>query len=68
MSYRIHAQKENTSSETGTFTFTHMPKGILQRQKTGFKNDEERMTIIGLKRELLQKIGEYMDAMSRGAL
>ncbi len=40
---------------------------IEQRQKTGFRNDEERITILELKRQLLQMIGEYMDAMSRGA-
>jgi GH24 family phage-related lysozyme (muramidase) len=41
---------------------------IEQRQKSGFRNDEERITVLGLKRQLLQMIGQYMDAMSRGAL
>ncbi len=41
--------------------------GIEQHQKRGFRNEEEKARMLGLKRELLQKIGNLMDAASRGA-
>jgi hypothetical protein len=62
MSYRIHAQKGNTSAETGTFTCAHTPKGILQRKFTHSTGPTEVPQIVN---EVLRSPGQPLDENTR---